>query len=96
MELFRDQHARLSAFLSRYLDSGVEIPNQDVILRLCYYWAEFTETLEFAGDPDRQEFFTSFYPHPTGGTVKITCCDASAMLKECYKEYDQVAFSVRK
>jgi len=90
IELFRDQHARLSAFLSRYLDSGVEIPNQDVILRLCYYWAEFTDTLEFAGDPDRQEFFTAFYPHATGGTVKITCCDASAMLKECYKEYDQV------
>jgi DNA excision repair protein ERCC-2 len=90
MALFRDQHARLSAFLSRYLDSGVEIPNQDVILRLCYYWAEFTETLEFVGDPDRQEFFTTFYPHATGGTVKITCCDASEMLKECYKEYDQV------
>jgi len=90
MALFRDQHARLSAFLCRYLDSGVEIPNQDVILRLCYYWAEFTETLEFVGHPGRQEFFTTFYPHATGGTVKITCCDASAMLKECYKEYDQV------
>jgi DNA excision repair protein ERCC-2 len=90
MALFRDQHARLSALLSRYLDSGLEIPNQDVILRLCYYWAEFTETLEFVGDPDRQEFFTTFYPHATGGTVIISCCDASAMLKECYKEYDQV------
>lgn len=91
IELFRDQHARLSAFLSRYLDSGVEIANQDVILRLCYYWAEFSGTLELAGDPDRQEFFTTFYPHVTGGTVKITCCDASAMLKECYKEYEQIA-----
>lgn len=91
LALFRDLHARLGAFLSRYLDSGVEIPNQDVILRLCYYWAEFSETLEFTGDPDRQEFFTTFYPHDTGGTVKITCCDASAMLKECYKEYEQIA-----
>lgn len=90
IELFRDQHARLCAFLSRYLDSGVEILNQDVILRLCYYWAEFTETLEFVADPDRQEFFTTFYPHATGGTVRITCCDAAAMLKECYKEYEQV------
>lgn len=90
VELFRDQHARLGAFLSRYLDSGVEILNQDVILRLCYYWAEFTESLEFVGDPDRQEFFTTFYPHSTGGTVKITCCDASALLKDCYKEYDQI------
>ena len=90
VDLFLDQHARLSAFLSRYLDSGVEIQHQDVILRLCYYWAEFTETLEYTGDPDRQEFFTSYHPHPTGGTVKITCCDASAMLKDCYKEYEQV------
>ena len=90
IELFRDRHARLGAFLSRYLDSGVEIPNQDVILRLCYYWAEFSETLAFVGDPDRQEFFTTFYPHATGGMVKITCCDASVLLKECYKEYDQI------
>jgi DNA excision repair protein ERCC-2 len=90
VNLFIDQHSRLCAFLSRYLDSGVEILHQDVILRLCYYWAEFTETLEYIGDPERQEFFTTFHPHPTGGTVKITCCDASAMLKDCYKEYDQV------
>lgn len=89
-ELFRDQHARLCAFLSRYLDSGVEIQHQDVILRLCYYWAEFTETLELIGDPDRQEFFVTYQPHPTGATIKITCCDASAMLKDCYKEYEQV------
>jgi DNA excision repair protein ERCC-2 len=90
VDLFLDQHARLCSFLSRYLDSGVEIQHQDVILRLCYYWAEFTETLEYVGDPVRQEFFTTYHPHPTGGTVKITCCDASAMLKACYKEYDQI------
>ena len=90
VDVFKDQHARLCTFLSRYLDSGVEIQSQDVILRLCYYWAEFTETLEYIGDPDRQEFFTTFYPHSSGGTVKITCCDASQMLKDCYKEYEQV------
>lgn len=90
LELFRDQHARLCAFLSRYLDSGVEIAHEDVILRLCYYWAEFTETLEFIGGSDRQEFFTTFYPNSSGGTLKITCCDASAMLVDCYREYEQV------
>lgn len=90
VDLFLDQQSRLCAFLSRYLDSAVEIQHQDVILRLCYYWAEFTETLEYIGDPDRQEFFTTYHPHLTGGTVKITCCDASAMLKDCYKEYEQV------
>ncbi|MEI6205677.1 MAG: ATP-dependent DNA helicase [Desulfuromonadales bacterium] len=90
VDLFLEQQARLSAFLSRYLDSAVEIQHQDVILRLCYYWTEFTETLEYIGDPDRKEFFTTYHPHPSGGTVKITCCDASAMLKGCYKEYEQV------
>ncbi|KAB0668377.1 ATP-dependent DNA helicase [Oryzomonas sagensis] len=89
-DLFFTMHSRLSAFLSRYLDSGVEIPRQDVILRLCHYWGEFTETLEFIGHPDRQEFFTTFHPHGTGGTVKITCCDASAMLEDCYADYEQV------
>ena len=87
---FIEQDARLRAFLSRYLDSNVEILHQDVILRLCFYWSEFTEILEYVGDPDRPEFFTTYHPHPTGGTVKITCCDASDMLKERYSEYQQV------
>lgn len=87
---FLDQDASLRAFMSRYLDSDVEIENKDVVLRLCFYWSEFTEALEYAGDPDRQEFFTTFHPHPTGGTIKITCCDASEMLRDCYGEYEQV------
>ena len=91
VELFINQHSRLSLFLSRYLDSAPELLPQDVILRLCYAWGEFTESLECAAGPDRREFFTTFHPHPTGGVVKITCSDASAELKECYKEYEQVA-----
>jgi DNA excision repair protein ERCC-2 len=87
---FREQDSKLRALLSRYLDSGVEIQPRDVILRLCFYWSEFTEVLEYVGDPDRQEFFTTFHPHSTGGIVKITCCDASAMLENCYDEYEQV------
>jgi DNA excision repair protein ERCC-2 len=90
-DCFLEQDARLRAFLSRYLDSDVEIKNKDVVLRLCFYWSEFTEMLEYASDPGRQEFFTTFHPHPTGGTIKISCCDASAMLKDCYGEYEQVA-----
>ena len=89
-ERFLEQDGRLRAFLSRYLDSDVEIGRQDVVLRLCFYWSEFTEILEMVGKPDRQEFFTTYHPHPTGGTVKITCCDASAMLEDCYDEYQQV------
>jgi DNA excision repair protein ERCC-2 len=87
---FLAQDSKLRALLSRYLDSGVEIQPRDVILRLCFYWSEFTEVLEYVGDPDRQEFFTTFHPHSTGGIVKITCCDASAMLENCYDEYEQV------
>jgi DNA excision repair protein ERCC-2 len=87
---FLEQDGRLRAFLTRYLDAALEIAHQDVILRLCFYWSAFTETLELVVDPDRQEFFTTYHPHPTGGTVKITCCDAAAMLEGCYDDYGQV------
>jgi DNA excision repair protein ERCC-2 len=89
-ECFLEQDGRLRAFLARYLDSAAEIRQGDPVLRLCFYWSEFTEALEFAGDPVRREFFVTYHPHPTGGTVKITCCDASAMLSECYGAYEQV------
>jgi len=89
-DLFIEQDARLRGYMSRYLDSDVEIRHDDVILRLCHYWSEFTEALEFACDPARQEFFTTYHPHPTGGRVKITCCDASAMLADRYDAYQQV------
>jgi DNA excision repair protein ERCC-2 len=91
---FLEQDARLRAFLSRYLESDAEIRQQDAVLRLCFYWAEFTEKLEYVVDPERPEFFASYHPDLSGGTVKITCCDASAMLKDCYADYQQVvAFS---
>jgi DNA excision repair protein ERCC-2 len=90
IEPFLDQDASLRAFLSRYLDSDVAIQPRDVVMRLCFYWSEFTETLAYVNDPDHQEFFTTFHPHATGGIVKITCCDASAMLADCYDEYEQV------
>lgn len=94
LDQFLEQDSKLHAFLFQYLDSDVEIQPQDVILRLCFYWSDFTETLEYVVDPGRQEFFATFHPHTTGGIVKITCCDASAMLEDCYEEYEQVvAFS---
>jgi DNA excision repair protein ERCC-2 len=89
-ESFLDQDSKLRAFLSRYLDSDVEIQPKDVVLRLCFYWSEFTGALEFIGDSERKEFFTTYHPLPSGGMVKITCCDASQMLETCYDEYDQV------
>lgn len=90
LEPFLQQDAKLRAFLSRYLDSDVEIEPRDAVMRLCFYWSEFAEALEYAGAPDCREFFFTFHPHSTGGIIKITCCDASAMLKGCYDEYEQV------
>lgn len=93
---FLEMDSRLRVFLSRYLDSTLEIEPRDVILRLCFYWSEFTSGMEFithsglSAAPKRPEFFATFHPHPTGGGVKITCCDASEMLKVCYDRFDQV------
>lgn len=89
-EPFLEQEAKLRSFLSRYLESDVEIQPRDVVLRLSFYWAEFTSALEFVANPDTQEFFTTFHAHPTGGIVRISCSDASAMLKPCYDDYEQV------
>jgi len=87
---FLDLDARLRALLSRYLESDSEIRQQDPILRLCHYWSEFTQILELSAGSERQEFFTSYHPHPGGGRVKVTCCDASSLIKQCYSEYRQV------
>jgi DNA excision repair protein ERCC-2 len=90
VDAFLEQDSKLRVFLSRYFDSGVELRSGDVIMRLCFYWSAFTEVLEYAHEPGAEEFFTTFHPHATGGIVKITCCDASAMLRERYDEYEQV------
>jgi DNA excision repair protein ERCC-2 len=91
VEQFNEQDSQLRALLSRYLDADIDIQPRDVIMRLCFYWNEFTETLEYISDPDRHEFFATFRQDRAGGTVKITCCDASEMLKNCFEDYEQVA-----
>lgn len=85
---FLEQDLELKNFLSTYLSSDVEIQSRDVVMRLCFYWSEFTATLALLKDENEGRFFTTFSPNPA--TVKITCCDASKMLKESYKEYAQV------
>ncbi len=89
-ELFLNQDERLRDFLSRYLHPETEIRQPDPVLRLCFSWAEFTGALALAADPEHLEFFVTFSPYPGGGVVKITCCDASDMLEQCYEEYEQV------
>ncbi len=93
-DLFREQDERLHTLLRRYLESGMESAPRDPLMQLGFIWSEFTRMLELAADPERREFFVTWHPHPSGPTMKITCCDASAMLKECYGDYGQVvAFS---
>ena len=94
VEPFETRDAELRAFLSRYLDSDAEIRPRDPVLQLSFYWGEFTSMLTEISGGDRDEFFTTFQPDRTGGIVKITCCDASKMVRPKYEEYDQVvAFS---
>lgn len=90
LALFQEQDVRLRSVLSRYLESSLEIRQRDPLLRLGNYWSEFTGTLELVREAPQQEFFATFHPHPGGGVMKITCCDASHMLADCYGGFDQV------
>lgn len=94
-EEFVRQDQELKTFLSSYLSSDVEIQPKDIVMRLSFYWSEFTHALEYVKayrEMKQNLFFTTFTPNP--GTIKITCCDASEMLKSSYEEYAQVvAFS---
>ncbi len=89
-ELFFDQDATLKEFLARYLDSDIEIEKGDPVMRLCFYWSEFSSALEFVVEGSRKEFFTTFQATPAGGKIKITCCDASSMLQDKYDDYESV------
>tara|TARA_B110001454_G_scaffold219204_1_gene252261 strand:+ start:74926 stop:77346 length:2421 start_codon:yes stop_codon:yes gene_type:complete len=84
---FLAQDAELRTFLSGYLNSDVDIQPGDPVMRLCFYWSEFTAALQYVSG-DHPEFFTTYHPNPA--SIRITCCDASEMLKDCYKEYAQV------
>jgi DNA excision repair protein ERCC-2 len=91
VEPFLEMDGRLRTLLSRYLESDAEILPQDPVLRLSFYWSEFVQILELVAGSAKQEFFTTFHPQPDGGAVKITCCDASALIRDRYLDYRQVA-----
>jgi DNA excision repair protein ERCC-2 len=91
IDSFLVQDAELRTFLSSYLNSNFDIQPGDPVMRLSFYWSEFVAALQFVTS-DRPEFFTTYSPNPQ--SIKITCCDASEMLKDAYKDYSQVvAFS---
>jgi len=87
---FLDLDGRLRTFLSRYLEADLEIEAGDPVLRLAFYWSEFAQILELVADAKQQEFFTTYHPQAAGGSIRITCCDASALIRERYQEYRQV------
>ncbi len=84
---FVKQNQKLKDFLSTYLKSDAEIKAGDIVIKLAFYWFEFTETLEFI-DSGRPEFFTTYNNNPE--TIRIVCCDASEMLKAAFDDYAQV------
>lgn len=92
-EAFVGVNEELKAFLSSYLDSDVEIKARDVVLRLVFYWGEFTEIISDL-DPTQGEFFITVQNDGKNRSVKITCCDASRLIKERYDFFKNVvAFS---
>jgi DNA excision repair protein ERCC-2 len=94
LEPFAELDGKLRTFLSSYLESDVEIQPKDVVLRLCFYWSQFTEMLEELSTVLHAEFFITYQSDVTGGIVKITCCDASRMVAPKYDAFESVvAFS---
>ena len=90
LEPFLEMEEQLRGFLSKYLESDIEIKPRDVVLRMNFYWSEFTAVLRQIIEVKRPEFFFTYNPDPSGGSVKITCCDAGEMLKEKYQNYENV------
>jgi DNA excision repair protein ERCC-2 len=93
VETFVAVNEELKAYLSFYLDSDVEIKAKDVVLRMVFYWGEFTEVLSSL-EPTQTEFFTTCQNDGKNRIIKITCCDASKLIKERYEYFQHVvAFS---
>ena len=93
IDLFLHVNEELKAFLSSYLESDVEIKSRDPVLRLVFYWGEFVETLMTLGE-GQAEFFVTGQNDGKNRYIKITCCDASELIKERYDHFQNVvAFS---
>jgi DNA excision repair protein ERCC-2 len=87
---FIELGTRIREFTGGYLESDVEIKAQDPVLAFSNLAQNFIESLELTGP----EFFQTYQKTYNAESLKVTCCDASAQLKECYKEFKNfVAFS---
>lgn len=90
LKTFLEHAARVQEFLAKYLESPSELQPKDSVLAFCNLWSNFVGALENLNE----DFFSSFTPTPQGGSLKITCCDASSWLNESYDQFaNVVAFS---
>ncbi|HXH30860.1 MAG TPA: ATP-dependent DNA helicase [Bacteriovoracaceae bacterium] len=91
---FLEVNERIKAYMSKYLESDVEIRPRDVVLRFSFYWGEFTEILSTIMEEERPEFFISSSHDQGESTIHITCCDASKLIQPRYDNFEHVvAFS---
>jgi DNA excision repair protein ERCC-2 len=88
--VFLEQAEKIKDYLQTYLESDAVIEPRDPVLQLSNYWINFAEATLLSGDG----FFTTASRQNKGISLKITCCDASFMLKETYGSFAHVvAFS---
>jgi DNA excision repair protein ERCC-2 len=88
-EIFVSINEELKSFLSLYLDSDIEIKSQDVVLRLVFYWGGFTEILSNLKS-EQTQFFVTGVNNGRSKNIKITCCDASDLIREKYDLFQNV------
>lgn len=81
-----EHEGKINDYMMSYLESDIEIQTQDPVLKLANTWSNFVEACEFVGE----NFFVTYTVFPRGGTLKITCCDASEMLKPVYASFAHV------
>lgn len=91
IEPFLNLNDRLRDYLSVNFDNTLA---SEEALKFFFIWNEFCEILELATSKDRGEFFISHLPDSAGGSLKVTCCDASELIRSRYQDYERVvAFS---
>ena len=84
---FIRQLESIKDLLSKYLQDTLTIKQGDPIVSLYNEWFSFSEGLQLEGDA----FVSIFQNDPTGGALKIICCDASPQLENVYKAFNSVA-----
>lgn len=87
---FIASHTRASLLLAAYLATGNPLKPKDPVVKVTHLVTEFALRVNELDD----NFIATWVPARDGGSLRITCCDASKWLKESYEEFENVvAFS---